>query len=83
MTEKKDNPLSEEQEYYQSIEQELLSEYSGQHALIKGDHLIGCYDTELDAYKVGIDMFGMQPFLLQEILVKERIIYIPSVFHVC
>ena len=44
----------------------------GRHALIRGTEVLGPYDTENDAIKIGYDTFGYVPFLVKEIYPIER-----------
>lgn len=72
------NTLKEELEYYESIKTELLKNYLGQYALIKGKKLEGTFTTSEQAYAVGVAKFSNQPFLIKKIIEKEEIQHIPA-----
>jgi hypothetical protein len=54
----------------------LLAEgYEGKHVLIKGDVIVGIYDTDQEAMAEGRRRFLMQPpFLVQQILTWEPVV---------
>jgi hypothetical protein len=54
----------------------LLAEgLEGKTALVKGDEIIGIFDDDREAYRVGCEMYLMQPFLVQPILEWETVLY--------
>lgn len=66
------NLLTKETETYQNNKEDLLRESSGKFVLIKGEKIIGVYDTRNDAIKIGIDKFGNSPFLVKKISEVEE-----------
>ena len=56
---------------YEQNKQNLLKSDRGKFVLIKGNSVIGTYDTYDDTIKVGIDKFGNKPFLVKQILDVE------------
>jgi len=60
-------PLQKEYQYYLRLKPDLLKESRGKFALIKDEKLVGTFDTDLDAYKVGLEKFGNVPFLIRRI----------------
>jgi hypothetical protein len=44
----------------------------GRWALIKGEELVGVYDTDDDALDAGYERFGLGLFLIQPITTEER-----------
>ena len=52
---------------FESNKASLLDSSPGKFVLIKGEEIVGTYDTQKDAIKVGIDKFGNEPFLVKEI----------------
>jgi hypothetical protein len=46
---------------------ELLAEHSGKFVVIKGDQLIGAFDTIDNALVEGARRFGLQPFLVRQV----------------
>ena len=71
MTEKT-NVQSKEIANYQQNKEAILRDNSGKFVLIKGDKIIGIYDTRNDAIKVGIDKFSNSPFLVKKISEVEE-----------
>lgn len=65
--------LSKEIETFKNNKENLLRDNSGKFVLIKGQEIIGVYDTQKDAIKVGIDKFGNNPFLVKEIEEVESV----------
>lgn len=57
------HPLETELAYYQRRRDELVARESGRFALIKGEQLIGVYDTLEEALTAGYSRFGLEPFL--------------------
>lgn len=70
--------LEEENKYYLSIKQKLLEESEGKFALIKDLKLVGIFDTDMDAYQVGISRFGNVPFLIIRIESEEQKYWMPT-----
>ena len=62
-----ENLLKKDLEAYLKNKVELTTASEGKFVLIKGDAVIGVYDTQNDAIKVGTDKFGNTPFLVKKI----------------
>ena len=62
-----ENILKKELELFDKKKDELVKENLGKYVLIKENRIIGLYDTEKDAIKVGIDKFGNVPFLVKKV----------------
>ena len=45
----------------------LLSEHEGEFALVKGDVVLGAFDTFEKAYETGLVQFRTDPFLVKQI----------------
>ena len=67
-----DSPLAEEFEFYNREKAKLLETAVGKFALIKDQQLAGTYDTDQDAYKVGLEKFGNVPFLIIQVLPDDQ-----------
>ncbi|MCW8965495.1 MAG: hypothetical protein OQK82_02230 [Candidatus Pacearchaeota archaeon] len=67
------NILSQEINTYNQNKENLLKDNSGKFVLIKGNKIIGIYDTQNDAIKIGIDKFGNTPFLVKKIEEVESV----------
>ena len=75
MTEEK--PVQKEYQYYLKIKASLLAQHKDKFALIKNDELVGTYDTDQDAYKVGLEKFGNVPILIIRVQQDEEKVWIP------
>jgi len=62
-----EKPLQKEYAYYLKIKPDLLKQYAGKFALIKDESFVGPFDTDGDAYKLGLEKFGNKPFLIVRI----------------
>lgn len=62
--------LAEELRTYEQKKSELIKADENKYVLIKGSKIIGTYESQKDAIKVGIEKFGNTPFLVKKI---ERI----------
>lgn len=70
--------LAEEYSYFAEIKSELLKDQGGKFALIKGKKLVGVFDTDTDAYQVGVMQFGNEAFLIVRITQEEESYWIPT-----
>jgi hypothetical protein len=70
-----DSPIAAEWDLYCRDVGRLLAEgHEGRWALIKGEKIIGIWDTEEEADQVRLHSFLMQPVLLKQICVRERVL---------
>ncbi len=70
--------LERELEHFESIKAELLQRHEGKFALIVGTELLGVFDHQEEAYKVGIEKRGNVPMLIKQILKEETPARIPA-----
>jgi hypothetical protein len=70
--------LESEMAYFDEHRKELVAKAEGKFILIKENKECGFYDDELTAYKAGVDLFGLEPFLIKEVLLEDRIHEIPA-----
>ncbi len=70
--------LEEEREYYAEHLSEWLNRHAGRVALIKGQQLVGVYDTENDAMSDGARRFGATSFLVRRIIPIQQEVSIPA-----
>lgn len=64
---------------YQELLPELLKEHGeGKVVLIHHRDLVGVFETVSEAYRAGLNAFGVAPFLLHPICEKEEIVRIPA-----
>jgi hypothetical protein len=67
-------PFAQEWQTFKREVYRLVGEgQAGRFALLKGDQLVGVWDTRLAAAEAGRQQFGGEPFLIQEIQ-----LYLPS-----
>jgi hypothetical protein len=61
----------------QTYRQQLpnLLDKIGKYAVIKGQEVLGVYDSYEDALKFGYERFGLDPFLVKRIAPAERVAF--------
>ncbi len=64
--------LKKEMETFAKKKPKLLEESAGKFVLIKGDTILGVYDSQNDAIKIGISNFGNAAFLVKKIEAIEQ-----------
>lgn len=73
--------LQQEIAAYESRRAELLRHHAGKFVLIKGDELVGAYDTQEAAYGAGVERFGNQPMLIRQVLPEDQVEFLPALMH--
>ena len=71
-----DGWLVQELETYYTHKAELLGEAEGKFVLIKGERIVGIYETEKEAFDEGLRRFRMTGYLARKIHQGEKTIYI-------
>lgn len=66
--------------YYDTQKKLLLGHHEGQFALVSGQHLLGTFTTEEEAYKAGLAQVGNVPFLIRRIRTNEPALQAPVLF---
>jgi hypothetical protein len=69
--------------YLREVGRLLAEEGEGKFALIKGDEVIGIFEDEREAERIGREKYLMQPFLVQPIREWEPVIYQLGQFGRC
>jgi hypothetical protein len=64
--------LQVELSHYQKSRPTLMSS-AGKFVLIKGEEVVGVYDSYEDALKFGYEKFGLDPFLVKRIAPAEQV----------
>ena len=59
--------------YRREVARLLAEGNEGRHVLIKGDQIIGIWDTHLEALDAGYSRFLGQPFFVHQIQTRERL----------
>ena len=68
-------PISWEWNFYRAEVGRLLADgHEGKWVLIKGEEIIGIFDTEAEADQIRVRRFQMQSVLLKQILVQEPVL---------
>ena len=71
--------LQKEVDFYETRLEDLLSKYEGKFVLIKGEEIIGIFDTERLAYTEGLEKVGNRPFLIRKIgNLEEQRVMLPA-----
>jgi hypothetical protein len=69
------SPLTAERDTYRREAGRLIAEgHEGKFALVKGDQIIGLFDTFEDARAEGLRRYLLAPFLVHQIREWERVI---------
>ena len=78
------SPCAEEWETFRREVGRLLAEGDeGKFALIKGNEIVGIYDTWDAARQAGLDRFLLEPHMVRPILSKEPVIHGPHLYRSC
>jgi hypothetical protein len=60
------NTLREQDfEWFETHNQELYKRYPNKELLIHNKEVVEVFDNDMDAYKVGVDLFGLGNFIIQ------------------
>jgi len=70
--------LGEEREFFDRSLSEWLGRFPGKVVLVKGQELIGVFDTEQNALAEGARRFQLQPFLVRRVQDVPADICIPA-----
>ena len=70
--------IAQEVATYEARLPELLA-HEGRFVLIKGDQVVGFFDSFDAAYREGRRRFGLVPLLVKQITAVERVVYLPHV----
>lgn len=65
--------LETELSYFTKIKEDLLKNHPGKFALIKGEELVGVFDTPANAYDEGVKKFGREPFMVKRVSETEEV----------
>lgn len=63
--------LDAELQTYERNRESLLRSAEGKFALIKGDQIVGVYESKMDAINQGYRQLGHVPFLVKQVLKVE------------
>jgi hypothetical protein len=71
--------LEQERDFFNRSFEEWMKQFPGRVALVKGDKLIGVFDTDEDAITEGARQFGLSPFLVRRVAPERLLQYPPAV----
>jgi hypothetical protein len=81
---KADSPLYHEWNHYRSAVETLLAEgHEGRFVLIKGESIIGIWDTRAEAKGVALRKYLMEPCLIQEVRRHQPVVRLPARLWPC
>jgi hypothetical protein len=69
--------LDTERDYFESHRVALLHDHKGQFVLVKGAKLIDAFPDAESAYMKGLEIFGIQPFLVKKVEEREPVGFAP------
>jgi hypothetical protein len=69
--------------YVAEVGRLLADGQEGKHVLIKGERIIGLYETHLDALDAGYRQCGRGPFLVHQVQTRERVFRVPCYYWSC
>lgn len=70
--------LSRELAFFEQHKAEYLKQFPGLFVLIKDQEMKGPYPTAEAAYLAGVSAFGLEPFLVKQVLESEPTVYMPA-----
>jgi hypothetical protein len=70
--------LEQERVFFKNRQADWEKLYPGKFVLVQGQELIGVFDTAENAVSEGIRRFGLNPFLVRNVLEKEEELRIPA-----
>jgi hypothetical protein len=81
---KPDSPIYREWSFYRGEAGRLLAEgHEGRFVLIKGEQIIGIWDTGAEAKAVALQRYLMQPCLIQQVQRHARVVLLPPRLREC
>ncbi len=70
--------LDAERQFYSENLAQWLGQYPGKFVLVKGQELIGAFDTAEEALAEGARRFGLEPFLVRRVQERQEEVNIPA-----
>lgn len=74
---RQERPLQGEYEFYNKNKASFFSKYGGKFIVIRGEEVLGPFDTDAEAYKKGLLRFGIVPFFMTNVLEGNEKSFIP------
>jgi len=70
--------LEQERAAYADHQEEWTKAYPGRFVVVKGDQLLGAYETMALALAAGAAKFGLQPFLVRKLGEQLQEVHVPA-----
>jgi hypothetical protein len=70
-------PLERELATFHAKLPELLATAAGKYVLIHGAEVAGAWDTKAQALEEGYRRFGLEPFLVKQLVAVEQPLFVP------
>ena len=70
--------LRDELSFFESMKAQWLTAHEGKFVLIKGQELMGVFESQEQAYSVGLERLGNIPFLIKQVVKEEPVQTIPA-----
>jgi hypothetical protein len=67
--------LETEKATFEARRADLVAEHEGEFAVVAGARVLGCWPTWEAALKAGYEAFGLEPFMVKEVLAVDRVHY--------
>lgn len=64
--------------YFDQHRKEWFEHHAGKFVLLKGTTVHDFYDTRDMAYKVGCEIWGLVPFLIKEVQLQDKVLFMPD-----
>ena len=74
------SPLEREIAYYERERDRLVAQHLGKFVVIKGEELLGAFDTPLAAYEAAVAKYGREPFLTRQVLPVDPLATAPALY---
>ncbi len=72
-----DHVLDVELGFFDQNREEWCKHHTGKFALVQGTIVHDFYDTHDRAYEVGCQIWGLVPFLIKEVQLEDKVIFMP------
>jgi hypothetical protein len=63
--------LEKEVAFFEQHREDFVNQANGKFALVKGESLVGIFETQAAAIRAGYRNFGNQPFLVKQIVLAD------------
>lgn len=69
--------------YRRQVSRLLAEGHEGRWVLLKGEEIIGIWDTEAEVRAAAVERYPMQPVLIRQILIREPLLRGPTFLYRC